>query len=484
MAHQQPLRICVLQPDYSTTSVDYKNYDPPRDLSALLPNAIFEHVFLNKLTVYQQLKKLASKGFDIFVNLCEGYLEWEVPSIDVIYYLELLNLPYTGPAENLYDPPKPLMKYVAYTAGVATPAFIEVPSKLIAFDKPNPIPFPLFVKPAKAGDSIGVDAASLVNNPSELAHKITTTDEVLFPLLVEQYIPGREFTVLVAAYQKSTMAFTPVEYIFPKGYAFKSYQLKTSELHTDANVPCTDRDLANELKVAAIRIFEAFDGLGYARLDFRVNEKNEIYFLEINFTCSVFYTNGYQGSADYILQLDGFGTANFLQIIINEGIERHNAKQKKYFIQGNSIVGYGIFAKKNIAAGEVIFKGEELAQRIVTKKYVDRNWSLSEKRQFAQYAYPISEEVYILWDKNPANWAPQNHSCDANTVYNGLNVVALASIEAGDELTLDYGYFLDNTMEPFACKCKSKNCRGQIKGLANNTITFREQVANKTQMGK
>ena len=46
------MRICVLQPDYSTTGVDYKNYDPPRDISALIPEAQVDTVFLNKLTTY------------------------------------------------------------------------------------------------------------------------------------------------------------------------------------------------------------------------------------------------------------------------------------------------------------------------------------------------------------------------------------------------------------------------------------------------
>ena len=116
------MKICVLQPDYSTTNVDYKNYDPPRALTGLLPKGdIVDHVFLNKLTTYRQLKDLSRQGYDVFVNLCEGYLEWEVPSIDVIHTLDLLNLPYTGPNAVLYDPPKPLMKYVAYCAGVKTP---------------------------------------------------------------------------------------------------------------------------------------------------------------------------------------------------------------------------------------------------------------------------------------------------------------------------------------------------------------------------
>ena len=99
------LKICVLQPDYSTSDVDYKNYDPARDLGHLMPYATFDHVLLNKLSTYKQLKELKKKNYDVFVNLCEGYLEWNIPSIDVIYYMELLNLPFTGPSSLLYDPP-------------------------------------------------------------------------------------------------------------------------------------------------------------------------------------------------------------------------------------------------------------------------------------------------------------------------------------------------------------------------------------------
>ena len=64
----------MLQPDYSTTNVDYKNYDPPRNLSPLLVGHEVDHVFLNKLSTYRQLKELRKKKYDIFVNLCEGVI--------------------------------------------------------------------------------------------------------------------------------------------------------------------------------------------------------------------------------------------------------------------------------------------------------------------------------------------------------------------------------------------------------------------------
>ena len=120
------MKICVLQPDYARSTVDYQHYDPARDLARLVPEHEVHHVALDKRSTYRQLKALAGAGYDIFVNLCEGYLEWDIPSIDVIHTLELLHLPYTGPTPTLYNPTKPLMKYVAHTVGVPSAAHVLV----------------------------------------------------------------------------------------------------------------------------------------------------------------------------------------------------------------------------------------------------------------------------------------------------------------------------------------------------------------------
>ena len=465
------MKVCVLLPDYSTTKVDYQYYDPPRALEKLLPADDVDTVFLNKLTTYKQLKDLSKSGYDIFVNLCEGYLEWEVPSIDVPYSLELLNLPFTGPSSLLYDPAKELMKYVAFCSNVAMPSYVMVREQSDINEVLNHLSFPLFVKPAKAGDSLGIDEHSLVFDEEQLGKKVNDCLTEFDSLLVEEYIKGRELTVLVAANPdgQSCRSFKPVEYIFPEGFEFKTYALKTSELHPNCNVPCNDVLLEQQLRAAAESIFKNFNGEGYARLDFRVNEKNEIYFLEINFTSPVFYKDGYEGSADYILKFDGIGQQQFLKHIISDGINRHNRKQKKYVVNGNSIGGYGLYATVDITSGDVIFKGEGKAQRIITKKYVEEHWSEADKETFMRYAYSVSKEVYILWDNDPSEWAPQNHSCEPNTAYKGLDVIALRKINKFEELTLDYGNFLDDSMMPFQCHCGSQNCRGLISGKPGNT---------------
>lgn len=460
------LKICVLQPDYSTSAVDYQHYDPPRKLDHLMPDAQFEYVYLNKLTTYKQLLGLKNKGFDVFINLCEGYLEWEIPSIDVIHSLDLLNLPYTGPTALLYDPPKDLMKYVAYCEGVKTPLYVKVNAEHTEEDFSKKLTFPLFIKPAKAGDSLGIDHSSLVQNSKELRDKMSTILKEFDEVLVEEYIAGREFTVLIAgnADGKTCRSFKPVEYIFPEGYAFKTYSLKTSELHPGANIPCNDERLEKELRNAAERIFLCFEGKGYARMDFRVNTEGAIYFLEVNFTCSVFYADGMEGSADYILKFDGMGQTGFLKHIIEEGIERHKKKQKAFIVKGDSISGYGIYANRKIHKGEILYTGEERAHRIVSLDHVEKNWSERDQMKFKQYAYPLGSNIYAYWDQESSEWSPQNHSCNANTKQEGLNMLAVRDIEIGEELTLDYADFLDHTMEPFQCRCGASNCRGTITG--------------------
>lgn len=466
------MKICVLLPDYSTSDVDYQNYDPPRNLARLLPEHWVDTVFLNKLRTYKQLKELSSKGYDVFVNLCEAYLEWEVPGIDVIYSLELLNLPFTGPTSILYDPSKEIMKLVAYYEQIKTPNYCLINAEADLKDQIKYLRFPLFVKPAKAGDSLGIDEYSLVNNYESLKQKVDTILPEYGELLIEEYIAGREFTVLIAANEdgKTATAFKPVEFIFPKGNSFKTYALKTSELHTDANIPVKDEALSLKLRTASEKIFNSFGGVGYARLDFRMNETGELYFLEINFTCSVFYENGYEGSADYILQFDGIGQRDFLQHIIAEGIERHKRKKKNYIVRNNAISGFGIYASIEIKAGDLIFKGEEMSQRIVTKKWVEENWTEEEKLTFRRYAYPLGTEVFLLWSNLPQDWAPQNHSCNANTRFSGLNIISNRKIGQGEELTLDYALFLDENAEPFNCLCGAANCRGVIKGSKGNSF--------------
>jgi D-alanine-D-alanine ligase len=449
----------VLQPEYRDSKVDYRHYDPPRDLSPLLPGDQVDHLFLHKTTTYRQLREAAKNGYDIFVNLCEAYLDWDVPSIDVIWSLDHLGLPYTGSSMRLYDPSKELMKYVAHTRGVRYPKFASHADDAVAR-----LSFPLFVKPAHAGDSLGIDADSLCRTPDEVRAKAGAIEREYGAAMIEEFIGEREFTVLVAenpANRFEPLTFQPVEFKFPAGECFKTYALKVQSHHPESNVPVDDARLAEELRRAARTIFIGFEGEGYARLDFRLDETG-LWFLDINFACSVFYPPGYEGSADYILRFDPMGHGGFLRHIIDAGIARHSRKQSRFVRGANGIAGFGIYAAREMKRGDVVFLGEERSARLATREHVLNSWPPDQVEVFRQYATAVGNGIFMLWDEDPREWAPQNHSCNPNTALRGLNVVATRDIRCGEELTIDYAKFANPDAASFVCRCGAENCRGGI----------------------
>jgi D-alanine-D-alanine ligase len=190
---------------------------------------------------------------------------------------------------------------------------------------------------------------------------------------------------------------------------------------------------------------------------------------DIDFACRLFGDPAIEAAL-----VDGRG--EFLRHVIAEARARHARGLPRYSRRGDASVGFGIFADVAIAAGEVVFAGEERGQRIVTRGHVEGRWSAAAMDDFQAYAYPLSEEVFILWDRDPGAWAPQNHSCDPNTRYRGLDVVALRDIAAGEELTFDYADCYNEAITPFACKCGSANCRGWVAAPAGNSVTRRERA--------
>lgn len=470
-------KVCVLQPRYPESCQDHGRYDPPRDLSPLLPDCQVDHLFLDKRSTYRQLRQAKRQGYSIFVNLCEGYLDWDIPSTDVIWCLEALNLPYTGPSLRLYDPAKTLMKYVAYTQGVAVPAFVEIQAdedlaQALAAAVCR-LRFPLFVKPAHAGDSLGIDEQSRVLDADSLFRQCQRVLAEHPSALIEEFIPGRECTVLVAGDPHNPFqprVFTPLEFVFHHPDAYKTYDLKIREHHPDANIALPDGPLAQRLRQAARDIFIGFSGEGYARLDFRIDARDQLFFIDINFACSVFYPDGHEGSADYILKNDPITPAGFLRHIIDEGKARQQKQRRRWVRRGDAIAGYGIYAVENIGRGDIIFRFEERAQRLASRSHIENHWPAEQVDVFRRYAVPLNKQVAILWDDQPENWAPQNHSCDPNSRYAGLDVVALRDITAGEELTLDYATLCDENMPPFDCQCGAPNCRGRIVGRAGNVL--------------
>jgi D-alanine-D-alanine ligase len=125
--------------------------------------------------------------------------------------------------------------------------------------------------------------------------------------MVEEFIDGREFTVLVAENPDclaEPIVYTPVECNFPEGETFKHFDLKWVNYEGIQWVPVEDDDIASKLKDMARKVFVGLGGTGYGRIDARGDREGNVYFLEINPNCGIFYPPEAMGSADFILTLD------------------------------------------------------------------------------------------------------------------------------------------------------------------------------------
>ena len=228
--------------------------------------------------------------------------------------------------------------------------------------------------------------------------------------------------------------------------------------------PCADEALAERLKEASRRVFVGLGGVSYGRCDFRVDAAGEVYLLEINPNCAIFYPPSDPGSADLILQHDPAGHRGFVEQILAAAIARHRRGREPWEVRERAGGDYGTFATVPIAEGETVQRYEEQPHVLVTRSHVERHWDERRKDWFARYAWPLTDEVWVMWSDDPEDWRPLNHSCDPNAWLDGLDVVARRPIAAGEEITLDYATFYGEAMPDFACTCGAAACRGTVRG--------------------
>lgn len=136
--------------------------------------------------------------------------------------------------------------------------------------------YPIFVKPACAGSSVGISKAvnrEQLHKAAELA--LTIDSKIIF----EETIKGREIECAVLGNDKP-IASAPGE-IEPcaEFYDYDAKYISESKLYIPAR---TDESTAEKIRNTASKIFEMFDGSGLSRVDFFLTDDNELYFNEIN----------------------------------------------------------------------------------------------------------------------------------------------------------------------------------------------------------
>lgn len=461
------MRICILDSSYELSQSVFKGVDIPVDPQRYIDGHTCEHHFLHKATAVQQVFELAKQGFDLFINLCDGEWEEDRAGIEVAQALERVGVPFTGANTAFFATNREKLKMACHYWGVKTPASVFVYEEQAITLAARNLRYPMLVKHYNGYGSIGLTRESRVTTEEALYRQTRQMLDLYGGALIEEFIDGREFTVLVAENPDDPtdpVAYLPVEFQFPAGETFKHFGMKW-ETYVDMNcVPVTEPSLIARLAEMAKKVFLGVEGVSYGRCDIRMNETGDLFILEINPNCGIFYPPEAMGSADLALTHDPRGHKHFVDMIFRAAFKRARKNRKKWQVVLNSEQRYGMYANSVIAGGETIEPMEERPHVLVSKRQVLHNWSLQQQQWFARYAYPITDEIYVMWSNDPGQWKPINHSCDPNTWMDGLNLVARRRIEPGEQITIDYGAFRNETMEEFACTCGAPNCRGVIRG--------------------
>ena len=201
--------------------------------------------------------------------------------------LQLAGIPYVGPhvAASAVAMDKTLTKLVADQAGVPQAAWHLVRSGELHNHMDNVLDalekrfsYPMFVKPAGTGSSVGVSKAADREALSAALQAASAFDD---KILVEEFIHGREVEVAVLG-NGSPVASVCGE--IDSGAEFYDYDAKYVTDTSTAYIPARiSEEVEEQVREAAVKIYSAIGCQGLSRVDFFVTyEDNRVVFNEIN----------------------------------------------------------------------------------------------------------------------------------------------------------------------------------------------------------
>lgn len=237
------------------------------------------------------LEGLREQKPDVVFNLFEGTADHGHTEAALAGLLEWLGLPFTGcPFQTLcLARTKHLTKHLFQGAGLPTPEFFIVETLPMP---PSCLEWPVIVKPALLDASVGLDQGSVVTDQERLEQRVAYVLEHYGPpVLVEQYISGREFNVgLIEAPDLRVLPISEIMFVEsdPSYWPIVTYDAKWTPGSRDyeATPPRYPADisprLAERLGTLAIQAFRLLGCRDYARVDFRVRTTGKPYLLEVN----------------------------------------------------------------------------------------------------------------------------------------------------------------------------------------------------------
>ncbi|CAJ05423.1 conserved hypothetical protein [Leishmania major strain Friedlin] len=463
------IRICVLSSSYdgtdsATASVDNYWCTPQHYIKKDRHKYSFADVSMKKIDSYRTVRKLVtSSKYDVFFNLCDGGRDEKRAGVDVVEALEEQNAAFTGTDSRGFEPSKIDMKLMVGSSGVKVPNFVLLSNAESLAKKCRHLKFPVIVKHLSGYASVGIQKDSRCDTLDQLRTKVRGFIKEYNHALVEEFIRGREGTVLACADPGSPFGvkvFKPLMFNFLQNNDDFAYFEKkwTMECGDQAYGFLASSDPAyTAITEMARNAFKyIMNGVGYGRVDFRIDElTGEPYFLEINPNCGMWYAPKDGGDfADVMVEGDPhWNHERFVANAVARALRDQAARKPWYFISHDRNGQFSTRASKTVAAGKCLFGDAVHPIPVVAKSL----YKLGEEEPTVGCVICRGDGIHQA--------VALRHSCEPNMGFvhgRTLLFAAKRQINVGEELTVDYATLRDESMPHFVCSCGTENCRSVI----------------------
>ncbi len=262
----------------------------------------------------------------IVLNLLEHFHGVPLFDQNVVSYLELLRMPYTGcnPRGLMLARDKGLSKKILAYHRIAVPDFAVFPIGR-AVRRPKKLAFPLIVKSLTREASTGISQASVVEDDARLRERVAFIHQTIgTDAIVERFIDGRELYVGVVGNQRLEV-FPVWELRFTKMpdelWHIATDRVKWNRVYQEKRGIKTEaaklpEELAAQVQHVCKRIYRTLDLSGYARIDLRLDAAGKVYVLEANPNPQLAYGEDFAESAERA----GLDYPELLQRIVSLGL--------------------------------------------------------------------------------------------------------------------------------------------------------------------
>jgi len=284
-------------------------------------------VYLVVKNLDQVLSKIDQVEPDLIFNLCEGFRGKTHHEMFVAGLWELLGIPYTGnsPLTLGLAQDKVLAKSLFQSRNIPTPKFqvyTEIPHETY-------LEYPLIAKPSREDASLGIKHEdAIVQSFNDLKNRVAVLlKKYQQPILVEQFIPGREFNISVLGnHPPRVIAISEISFsdLDEKTPHVTSYEAKWLPDHpwyqkTPAICPAPiSGDLKQRLEDVALKVYDVLMGRDYGRVDTRVDAAGNIFVLEYNPNPDISPEAGFVKA----LKAAGIRYKDFVELLIDEALKR------------------------------------------------------------------------------------------------------------------------------------------------------------------